>query len=223
MTLASYPVPPILVLSVSDEVPVLVASHTREVGGCPVLDRPPSDLVSPPGSVSEPITSKISPSLRTDDVSGPPSGMAPMDQYLPQDSSLLLWESTDFPFLPAPLTPRPIGEVMVSGSAVGSPTGEPVVVASLSVPDLSREGPINVHQDASRSGASPRVLDSLRILVVRNLIRHTAFTCTIRGCSSMWVRLNRLNSSAVVRNIGSITWGARRHCRLRCISNMTLA
>ena len=35
-------------------------------------------------------------------------------------------------------------------------------MASLSMPDLSREGPFDVHQDSSRSGASPRVLDSLR-------------------------------------------------------------
>ena len=62
-----------------------------------------------------------------------------------------------------------------------------------------------------------------RILVVRNLIRHTAFACTIRGCSSMWVRLNRLDSSAVVRNIGSLSWGARRSCRLCCRSNMILS
>ena len=137
---------------ISDEVPVLVASHPREVGGSPVLDQSLLYLVSPPGSVSEPIPSRISPSLRTDDVTGPPSGMAPMDQYLPRDSSLLLGESTDFPFLPAHLTPRQIGEKMVSGSAVGSPTGEPVVAASLSMPDLSREAPFDVHQDASRSG-----------------------------------------------------------------------
>ena len=114
------------------------------------------------GSVSEPIPSRISPSLRTDDVSGPPSGMAPMDQYLPHDASLLLGESTDFPFLPAPLTPRQIIEKLVPGSVEGSPTGEPVAAASLSMPDLSREGPFDVHQDSSRSGASPRVLDSLR-------------------------------------------------------------
>ena len=113
---------------------MLVASHPREVGGCPVLDRSPSDLVSPPGSVSEPIPSQISPLLRTDYVSRPPSGMAPMDQHLPRDYSLLLGESTDFPFLPAPLTPRPIGEKMVSRLAI--------VAASLSMPDLSREGPL---------------------------------------------------------------------------------
>ena len=50
---------------------------------------------------------------------------------------------------------------MVPGSAVGSLTGEPVAVPSRSMPDLSREGPFDVRQDASESGASRRVLDSL--------------------------------------------------------------
>ena len=66
-----------------------------------------------------------------------------MDQYLSRDASLLLGESTDFPFLPAPLTPRQIIEKMVPGSVEGSLTGEPVAAASLSMPDLSREGPFD--------------------------------------------------------------------------------
>ena len=46
---------------------------------------------------------------------------------------------------------------------MGCPTGEPTVaVAQPSMPDLSREGPFDVHQDYSTSGASPRVLDSMR-------------------------------------------------------------
>ena len=90
VTPALYPVPPIPVMSVSDQVPVLVASHLQEVCRSPVLDQSPSYLVSPPSSVSEPIPSRISPSLRTDDISGPLSGMATMDQYLPRDASLLL-------------------------------------------------------------------------------------------------------------------------------------
>ena len=60
-----------------------------------------------------------------------------------------------------PLTPRPMVEEMVLGSAEGSPAGEPVAVPLRSMPDFSREGPFDVHQDASESGASPRVLDSL--------------------------------------------------------------
>ena len=65
-----YPVPPIPVLSVADPVPVLVASPLRQVGGNPVRDQSLSYLVSPSGSVSEPIPSRISLLLRTDDVSG---------------------------------------------------------------------------------------------------------------------------------------------------------
>ena len=76
VTLALYPVPPIPVLAVADPVPVVVASPLRPVEGRPQ-------------------------SFRTDDISGRPSGMAPMDQYLLQDASLLLGESTDFPDLPA--------------------------------------------------------------------------------------------------------------------------
>ena len=38
---------------------------------------------------------------------------------------------------------------------------EPVVVAPPSMPDLSREGPFDVHQDTMESGASLRALDSL--------------------------------------------------------------
>ena len=34
-------------------------------------------------------------------------------------------------------------------------------LSSHGMPDLSREGPFDVHQDASESGATPRVLDSL--------------------------------------------------------------
>ena len=170
VTPALYPVPPIPVLSVNEQVPVLesvndqvpVSSSIREVAGSPVLDNSPSYQASPTGSVSGPITSLISPSLQTDDVARPLSGLSPMDQYLPRDSSLLLGESTDLPFLPAPLTPRPIVEEMVPGSDVGSPTWETVAAASQSMPDLSREGPFDIHQDVSESGASPRVLDSLR-------------------------------------------------------------
>ena len=39
VTPALYPVYPIPVMSASDQVPVLVASHLREVGGSPVLDQ----------------------------------------------------------------------------------------------------------------------------------------------------------------------------------------
>ena len=114
----------------------------------------------------EPIPSQISPSLMSADVARPPSGLAPMDQYLPCSALLPVGESTDSPLLPPPpppLTPRRIIEELVSGSVVGSPTREPIVaVAQLRMPDLSRESPFDVHQDCSTSGASSRVLDSMR-------------------------------------------------------------
>ena len=69
----------------------------------------------------------------------------------------------DSPLLPAPLTPRRIIEELVSGSVVASLTGEAsVAVTQPRMSDLSREGPFDVHQDYSTSGASPQVLDSMR-------------------------------------------------------------
>ena len=156
-----YPAPPLPVLTMNEQIPVSETSSLREVAGSPVLDVFPSYMTSPAGSVYGPVTSPISPSLREDDVSRPPSIPATMDQYLPRDSELLLGESTDLPLLAIPLTPRPIIEEMVLGLAVGSPAGEPVTAPSHSMPDLSREGPFDVYQDASESGASPRVLNSL--------------------------------------------------------------
>ena len=87
-TPALYPVPPIPVLSVVDSVPVVVASPIRSVGGSPVRDESLLCQVSPPGSMSEPIPSQILPSSWSEDVAGPPSGRAPMDQYLPRSASL---------------------------------------------------------------------------------------------------------------------------------------
>ena len=142
--------------SVDEQVPVLVSSPLREMAGSPVLDDTPSYWVLPTGSGYEPITSPISPSLPMADVSRPPSGLATMGQYLPRDSALLVEESTNIPLLPMPLTPRRIVEEMVLGSAVDSPTGEPVAASSLSMPDLSREGPMT------------------RIKTVQTSVRHTA-------------------------------------------------
>ena len=65
------------------------------------------------------------------------------------------------PLLAIPLTPRPIIEDVVPESSVGSPVGEPVAVALDGMPDLSREGPFDVHQDALESGTTSQVLDSL--------------------------------------------------------------
>ena len=58
-----------------------------------VLDNSLSYLASPT------CLSLISASLRTDDASRSPSGLAPMDQYLPRDTSLCCWGSRrTYPF-----------------------------------------------------------------------------------------------------------------------------
>ena len=112
--------------------------------------------VSPPGSVAQAVLRS------TPDVS-PPSDLAAMDQYSPWSASLQVGETADSPLLPAPLTPRRMVEgKVVPGSVVTSPTGETDVVGGHPrMPDLSREGPFDVHQERSASGASPRVLDGM--------------------------------------------------------------
>ena len=128
-TPALYPEPPIPVLPVdeqvpvleyvNEQVPVLVPSPLREVAGSPVRDNSSSFLASPAGSVYGPITSPISPSLRTTDVPRPPSGMAMMDQYLLWDCAPFAGESTELPLLPRPLTPPPPSDRRGDGSGIG--------------------------------------------------------------------------------------------------------
>ena len=82
-----------------------------------------------------------------------------MDQYLSGVGDLLLGDTADLPLLSMP--PLPVVVDVVTESSVGSPAGEPVVVPSDGMPDLSREGPFDVHQDDLELGATPHVLDSL--------------------------------------------------------------
>ena len=84
-----------------------------------------------------------------------------MDQYLSSDGDLLPGGAVDLPLLLMLLTPRPVVVEMVPESSVASPAGIPVVSPSDGMPDLSREGPFDVHQDVLESGATPQVLDSL--------------------------------------------------------------
>ena len=164
MTPAVYPVPPIPEFSVVVSDPLEVASPARSAGGSPAQNESLLCQVSPPGSVAQAVPSPTSPVLRsTPDVS-PPSGLAAMDQYLPWSDSLPVGETADSPLLPAPLTPRRMVEgQFVPGSVVTSPTGETDVAGGHPrMPDLSWEGPFDVHQDRSASGTSPRVLDGMR-------------------------------------------------------------
>ena len=151
MTPAEYPVPPIPELSVADSVPLGVAPPARPAA------RNKSLLcqISPSGSVEEAVPSPTLPVLRSMDVDSPPSGLAAMDQYLPWSASLPVGETTDSSLLPGPLKPRRmVEEQFVPGSEVAE--GHP------GMPDLSREGPFDIHQDCLTSGASPRVLDGMR-------------------------------------------------------------
>ena len=116
---------------------------------------------SPIASGYGPIPSPTSPSSRIIDGHGPPPCMATMDQYLPRMGTPFGEESSDSPLLPRPLTHQPLVEVMVVESTVECSTEEPVAVSPPCMPDLSQEGPFDVHQVTTDSGASPRVLDSL--------------------------------------------------------------
>ena len=57
-------------------------------------------------------------------------------------------DTADLPMLSMPLMPLPVADDVVPESSVGSPAGEPVVMPSDGMPDLSREGPFDMHQDA---------------------------------------------------------------------------
>ena len=113
------------------------------------------------GSGYGPIPSPTSTSSRIADGHGPPPHMATLDQYLPWLDTPFGGESSDSPLLPRPLTPQPLVEVMVVESTVDCVNAEPVAVSPPSMPDLSREGPFDVHEVTLELGASPRVLDSL--------------------------------------------------------------
>ena len=73
-------------------------------------------------------------------------------------------ETAASPLLPAPFTPhRMVEGQFVPGSVVTFPTRETDVAGGHpSMPDKSWEGPFDVHQDRSASGASPRVLDGMQ-------------------------------------------------------------
>ena len=117
----------------------------------PILDLFPTYLIFPTHSDYDPVTSPISPSLQEDSlhvVFLPPNSPATMDQYLLEDRDLLSGDAVDLPLLSLPLLPLPATDDSVPGSSVVSPAGEPVVVPSDMMPDLSREGPFDVHQDA---------------------------------------------------------------------------
>ena len=158
---STYPESPVPVLPYDDPGPPSRVSPLRVAADQPILDLFPSYSILPACSVYEPVTSPLTPSLQEDADYRPPHSPATMDQYLSSDGDLLLGGVVDLPLLSMPLTPRPIMVEMDPESSVGSLAGIPVVSPSDGMPDLSREGPFDVHQDALESGATPQVLDSL--------------------------------------------------------------
>ena len=79
---------------------------------------------------------------------GQSSRAAPVDNCHQSSSLLFRGEPAGRPLPPVSLTPRPTGAPPHVGDS-DADGGRPAV------PDLSREGPCDVHQDRPHSGASP--------------------------------------------------------------------
>ena len=119
---------------------------------------------SSPASVASSGLPPPPPRLRSPPTVSPPSGLAALNQDMSWSDSLPLGVSADPPLLPAPLTLRRMVEGMVVPEpVVSSPAGDTDLAGgSQQMPDLSLEGPFDVHQVRTTSGASPRVLDGMR-------------------------------------------------------------
>ena len=165
MTPATYTVPPLPMMSFVDSVPLEVAPPAGLAVGSLARSEALFRQVSSPASVASSGLSPSSPVLRSAPDVSPPSGLAAMDQELPWSASLPLGLSADSPLLPAPLTPsRMVEGVVIPGSVVSSPAGDTDMAGGHQrMPDLSLQGPFDVHQDRPVSGASPRVLDGMMV------------------------------------------------------------
>ena len=133
----------------------------READERPTIDLFPSYLISPAQSFYDPATSPVTLDLQDDSEFLPPDSPATMDQYIAADGDLLLGDSSKLPLLSLPLLPIPVADASVPVSAATPSVREQFPVSSVVSPDLSREGPFDVDQTASGSGATPRVLESL--------------------------------------------------------------
>ena len=143
---------------------LVAASPAGPAVGSPVRDESLLAQISPSGSVVQAVSSPKLPVLRPAPDDSPPSGLAPMEQYLPWSALMAVGESRDSLLLPAPhpLHGMTVGH-LASGSGVSSPTGETGVAGGHSrMLDLSREGPFDVLQDRPDSGATPMVLDGVQ-------------------------------------------------------------
>ena len=136
-------------MSIGNSIPLEVAPPAGLAVGSPARSEIPLHRVASPASVASSGLPPSSSVLRPAPDVGPPSGLAAMEQEL--------GSSADSALLPAPLTPsRMVEGVVVPESVLSSPArGTDVAGSSPELPDLSLEGPFDVHQDRPVSGASP--------------------------------------------------------------------
>ena len=151
---SSYPERPVPVLSYVDPDASSRSFPIRVAADGPGMDVFQSYLSSPACSVYEPATSPVTLYVQEDAACQPLPSPAAMDQYLSRDGVLLLGDVMALPGLSSPLSP-------VQSCQWVPPAGVPVAPSSDGMPDLSREGPFDVLQDALRVGATLQVLNSL--------------------------------------------------------------
>ena len=84
-----------------------------------------------------------------------------MDRFLAGDGDLLVDCSSDLPMLSLPLLPLPVSSVSSPESVVAHSPVDQFPSSTAASPDLYREGPFDVSQSVSVSGAAPLVLNSL--------------------------------------------------------------
>ena len=161
MSPAEYTVPPIPTESTDERVPLLAFPPVQERVDSPVRECSPLPLASSGGVNIRPTSPSLLPSGRLADAPDPPPRhMATMDQYLPREQPVQGVESSYPPVL-QPMTSEPMVEVIVVESAMDSTSTAGVVDCAPVGPDVSREGPFDVHQLPPVSGTTPWVLDSL--------------------------------------------------------------
>ena len=174
VTPSAYPEPPVPAeMDVFSNVGSRV-SPLRVAVDRPILDLFPLYLTSPVHSDYDSVTSPVSPSLQGEGDFLLPNSPATVGQDLPGDSDLLLGDVADLPLLALPLLPLQTTDNLIPGSSVVSLAGEPVVVSSDIMPDLSREGPFDLHQDTLELGATPRVIESLPVYQFHMTSYHVA-------------------------------------------------
>ena len=139
---AGYAVPAIADVSVRMTQPLLVTSPAGPTDMDPAIPRPST------GSMGCSAVLLSLPVVSTTEWS-PSSRAAPVDQCLQWSGSSFGGELAGHTVPQGSLTSHPTGEMDADGGHSG-------------VPDLSREGPFDVHQDRPHSGASPRLLDDVQ-------------------------------------------------------------